>query len=61
MSTMNEEQLKREAVSLAQIVTGPGIIEWLQSWINMNDDHPQYHLRDDQIQIGEMALKESNQ
>ena len=61
MSTMSEEQLKHEAISLAQSVTAPVIIEWMQSWINMRENHPQYHLRDDQIKIGEMALKEANQ
>ena len=60
MSGMSEEQLKREAKSLAESTTAPAIIEWMQGWINMREDHPQYKLRDDQIKIGEMALKEGN-
>ena len=59
MSGMSEEQLKRYAKSLAESTTAPAIIEWMQGWMNMREDHPQYKLRDDQIKIGEMALKEN--
>lgn len=58
---MSEEQIVLSAKSLCQSVTGPAIIEWMQGWINMEENHPQYHLRDDQIKIGQMALKEVNQ
>ena len=60
MSGMSEEQLKREAKSLAESTTAPAIIEWMQGWINMREDHPQYSMREDQIKIGKMALKEGN-
>ena len=60
MSGMSEEQLKRYAKSLAESTTAPAIIEWMQGWMNMREDHPQYKLRDDQIKIGKMALKEGN-
>ena len=56
---MSEEQLKRYAKSLAESTTAPAIIEWMQGWMNMREDHPQYKLRDDQIKIGKMALKEN--
>ena len=58
MSNMSQEQLKREAISLAQSVTGPAIIEWMQGWIDMEDNHQQHPMRDDQIKIGKIALKE---
>lgn len=59
MSKLSEEDIKRYAKSLAESTTAPAIIEWMQGWINMREDHPQYKLRDDQIKIGEMALKEN--
>jgi hypothetical protein len=58
---MTEEQITRYAKSLAESTTAPAIVEWMQGWVDMEEDHPQYNLRDDQIKIGEMALKETNQ
>lgn len=58
MTSNVDEQIKQSAKALAGSVTAPGIIEWLQGWIDMNENHPQYPMRDDQIKIGKMALKE---
>lgn len=57
---MSEEQIARSAKSLAESTTAPSIVEWLQGWINMPENHPQYSMRDDQIKIGNIALKEVN-
>lgn len=59
MSKLSEEDIKRYAKSLAESTTAPAIIEWMQGWMNMREDHPQYSMREDQIKIGEMALKEN--
>ena len=57
---MSEEQIARSAKSLAESTTAPTIVEWMQGWINMPENHPQYSMRDDQIKIGNIALKEVN-
>ena len=57
---MSKEQIVQSAKSLAESVTAPSIVEWLQGWINMPENHPQYEMRDNQIKIGKMALLEGN-
>lgn len=48
--------LEKQAEELRESTTAPAIVEWLQTWKDMEESHSQYHLRDEQIKIGNMAL-----
>ena len=54
---MSELEIKMQAISLANSTNEYRIIEWLQGWIDMQPEHSQYQMRDDQIKIGKLAIR----
>lgn len=48
--------IEKQAKALRESTTVPAIIEWLQTWKDMDETHSQYRMRDEQIKIGNLAL-----